>query len=62
MPLDKTLDDARHLAIERRKHLIEHLDQRDVEAAMDEVLRRFEADEAAADHHRPGLRPDRLEA
>ena len=61
VPLDITLDDARHFAVERGQHLIEHLDQRDVEAAMDEVLRRLEADEPAADHDGAGLGPHRLE-
>ena len=62
MPLNVVFDDARHFPIERRQELIEHLDEGDVESAMHEVLRRFEADESAADDHRAGLRPDRLKA
>ena len=41
---------------------VAHLDQRHVEAAVDQVLGRLEADEAAADDHRARLRPHRLEA
>ena len=61
MPLQIALDNARHLPVERGQNLIEHLDQRDVEAAMDEVLRRLQADEPAAHDDGPGLGPHGLE-
>ena len=50
--LHVALDEARHFPVERRQHLVEHLDQGHVEPAMDEVLRHLEADEPAADHDR----------
>ena len=62
VPLHVALHDARHLPVERRQDLVEHLDEGDVEAAMDEVLRRLEADEPAPDDDRPRLGPHRLEA
>ena len=62
MPLHVALHDARHVLIEWRQDLIKHLDQGDFEPAMHEVLGRFEADESAADDHRAGTRPERLEA
>ena len=37
--------------------LIEHLDQRHFESAMDQVFRHLEADVSAADHHRTLCRP-----
>ncbi len=60
MPLDVVLDDARHLRIERRQELIEHFDEGHVEAAMHQIFGGLEADEAATDHHCPGLRPSSL--
>ena len=35
MSLDTALDNAGHFAVERRQNLIEHLDESDVEPAMD---------------------------
>ena len=60
--LHVALDEARHFRIERRQDLVELLDHGHVEPAMDEVLRRLEADEPASDHHRSGLGLHRLEA
>ena len=50
--LQVALDEARELPVERSQHLIEHLDERHLEPRVDQVLRRLETDEAAADHHR----------
>ena len=50
------LDEARGLGIERRQDLVDHLDQRHFEPAVDKVLRHLQPDESAADHHRT-LRP-----
>ena len=47
-----SLDEARHLGVERRHHLVELLDERHVESEVGEVLQHLEADEPAADHHR----------
>jgi hypothetical protein len=62
MPLHMAFDDAGHFPVERRQNLIEHFDDRDVEAAMNEIFRGLEADEPAADNDRPGLRPHCLKA
>ena len=62
MPLQVPLDEAGELRVERSQDLIEHLDERHLEPGMDQVLRRLEADEAAADHHRPPRRLDELDA
>ena len=56
------LDQARHLGVERRHHLVELLDERHLEPEVGEVLHHLEADEPAADHDRPlrlrhGLEP-----
>ena len=45
-------DEARHFRIERGHDLVELLDQRHFETAMDQVFHHLEADESAADHHR----------
>ena len=45
-------DKARDFAVERRKNLIEHFDERHVEPAMDQILGHLEANESAADDHR----------
>ena len=47
------LDENRHLRIERRHDLIEPLDQRHFQPAMNQVFDHLEANEPAADHHRP---------
>ena len=52
MPCQMALDEVGDLPVERGQHLIEHLDERHVEAEMDQVLRHLETDESAADHHR----------
>ena len=61
MALQVAFGDARHLGVDRRQDLTAHLDQGHVEAAVDQVFRRFQADEAATHHHRAGLRPHCLE-
>ena len=48
--------------VERREDLLAHLDQRDLEPAMHEVLGRLESDEPAPDDDCAGLRSHRLEA
>ena len=55
-------DEARHFRIERGHDLIEPLDQRHFEPAVDQVFHHLEADEAAADHHRTLRRHHRLVA
>ena len=60
--LQVLLDQAGELAVERGQHLVEHLDQRHLEPGVDQVLRRLQADEAAADHHRAPRRLDELDA
>ena len=62
MPLQMLLDEAGELPVERGQDLIEHLDERHVEPEMDQVLRRLETDEAAADHHRTPRRLHELDA
>ena len=62
MPLQIALYDARHLLIERRQNLIEHLNDGDIEPSMSEVLRRLETDEPATYDYRAHLGPDRLES
>ena len=52
----------RHVLVERPQHLVGHLDERDVEAPVHQVLRALHADEAAANDDRARLRPHRLEA
>ena len=47
-----SLDEAGQLAVERGQDLIEHLDQRHFKPEMDQVLRRLQADEPAADYYR----------
>ena len=46
------LHEIRHLRIERRHDLIEPLDQRHFQPAMNQVLDHLEANEPAADYHR----------
>ena len=56
------LDKAGAFRIERGHDLIEHLDQRHFEPAMDQVFRHLEADVSAADHHRTLRLVQRLES
>ena len=55
-------DEAGAFRIERGHDLIEHLDQRHFEPAVDQVFRHLEADESAADHHRTLRFVQRLES
>ncbi len=55
-----TFDEARHFRIERGHDLVELLDQRHFEPAVDQVFHHLEADETAADHHRTLGRHHRL--
>ena len=52
MPFDVALDEARDLRVQRGQDMIGLLDQGHVEPEMDQVLRRFQTDESAADDHR----------
>ena len=54
------LDVAGHLEVHRRHELVAALHDGDVQPQCDEVLGHLEADEPAADHHRPPLPPARL--
>ena len=45
-------DETRHFRIERRHYLVELLDQRHFEAAVDEVLHHLQPDESAPNHDR----------
>ena len=56
------LDEAGAFRIERGHDLIEHLDDRHFETAMDQVFRHLEADVSAADHHRALRLLQRLES
>ena len=47
---DVTFDKVGNLLVERAEQLITLLEEGDVEAEVDEVLRHLEADESAADH------------
>ena len=60
--LHEALDDARHVDVQRAEQLRAHFDQRDIEAAVHQVLGRLQPDEAAADHDGACLGPLRLEA
>ena len=42
-----------HRAIERGQHLVEHFNEGDVLAEVDELFGHFQADEAGADHRDP---------
>ena len=53
MLLDVALHEARDLRVQRAEHMVGLLNQGHVEADMNQVLRRFEPDESAADHHGP---------
>ncbi len=55
-------DELAVLGVERRQHLVGHLDDGHLEAAVDEVLGHLEADEAAADDDGPLLGSHGLEA
>ena len=61
VPLHVLLDEAGELPVERGQHLIEHLDECHLEPGVDQVLRRLETDEAAADHHRTPRRLHELD-
>jgi len=61
MVFQVTFDDARHLLVQRAQYLVTPLKHRHVEAAMDQVFRHFQPDEAGAHDHRTGLRPDGLD-
>ena len=56
------LDEACAFRIERSHDLIEHLDDRHFESAMDQVFRHLKADVSAADHHRALRLLQRLES
>ena len=62
MPLQVTFDHARHLPVQRAQYLVTQLQQRHVEAAMDQVFRYLQPDESAAHDHSAGFRPDGLDA
>ena len=62
MLVQVTLHVARHLGVERRHDLGAALQERDLEAEPCQVLRRFDADEAAADNDGTHLSVARLEA
>ena len=62
VPFEMSLDYARHILVDRREHLPAHLDDRHIEAAMDEVLRHLETDESATHNHGAGLRAGSLES
>ena len=62
MPLDVALDEARDLRVQRGQDVIGLLDEGHVEPEMDQVLRRLQTDESAADDHRAGHRLDQLNA
>ena len=62
MPLDVALDEARDLRVQRGQDVIGLLDEGHVEPEMDQVLRRLETDEPAANDHRAAHGLDHLNA
>ena len=50
MELDLAVERLRHLGVEERQHLRQHLDERDLQSLAPELLRDLEADVAATHH------------